>query len=169
MTARQLSEVGERLVRRCGTRDPFEIARQLGVEVLFCPDFGSMKGMYRVVKRTRFIFLNRDLTPQMQHIVCAHELGHDQLHRDLAKTGALQEFMLYDMTTKPEYEANIVAAEILLDTDEVLDYVYHYGYTSEQIARAMGTDINLVALKVAHLAETNRGLRPVEHRSDFLK
>ena len=169
MTARQLSEVVERLVRRCGTRDPFEIARQLGVEVLFCQDFGSMKGMYRVVKRTRFIFLNRDLTPQMQRIVCAHELGHDQLHRDLAKNGALQEFMLYDMTTKPEYEANIVAAEILLDTDEVLDYVYHYGYTSEQIAKAMSTDINLVALKVAHLAESNRGLRPIEHRADFLK
>lgn len=169
MTAKQLSEVGEKLVKRCGTRDPFEIARQIGVEVLFCPDFGSMKGMYRVVRRNRFIFINDSLTPQMQHIVCAHELGHDQLHRDLAKTGALQEFMLYDMTTKPEYEANIVAAEILLDTDEVLDYVYHYGYTSEQIARAMGTDINLVALKVAHLAETHRGLRPVEHRSDFLK
>ena len=169
MTARQLSEVGERLVRRCGTRDPFEIARQLGVEVLFCPDFGSIKGMYCVVKRTRFIFLNRDLTPQMQRIVCAHELGHDKLHRALAKNGALQEFMLYDMTTKPEYEANIVAAEILLDTDEVLDYVYNFGYTSEQIAKAMSTDINLVALKVAHLAETNRGLRPVEHRSDFLK
>ena len=169
MTARQLSEVGERLVRRCGTRDPFEIARQLGVEVLFCQDFGSMKGMYRVVKRTRFIFLNRDLTPQMQRIVCAHELGHDQLHRDLAKNGALQEFMLYDMTTKPEYEANIVAAETLLDTDEVLDYVYNFGYTSEQIAKAMSTDINLVALKVAHLAESNRGLRPIEHRADFLK
>lgn len=169
MTARQLSEVGERLVRRCGTRAPFEIARQLGVEVLFCPDFGSMKGMYRVVKRTRFIFLNRDLTPQMQRIVCAHELGHDRLHRNLAKTGALQEFMLYDMTTKPEYEANIVAAEILLDTDAVLDYVYNFGYTSEQIAKAMETDINLVALKVAHLAESNRSLRPIEHRADFLK
>lgn len=169
MTARQLSEVGEMLVRRCGTRNPFEIARQLGVEVLFCPDFGSMKGMYRVVKRTRFIFLNRDLTPQMQRIVCAHELGHDQLHRSLATTGAIQEFMLYDMTTKPEYEANIVAAEILLDTDEVLDYVYNFGYTSEQIAKAMETDINLVALKVAHLAESNRSLRPIEHRADFLK
>ena len=169
MTARQLSEVGERLVRRCGTRDPFEIARQLGVEVLFCPDLGSMKGMYRVIKRNRFIFLNRDLTPQMQRIVCAHELGHDQLHRDLAKNGALQEFMLYDMTTKPEYEANIVAAEILLDTDEVLDYVYSFGYTSEQIAKAMETDINLVALKVAHLAETGHMLRNMEYRSDFLK
>ena len=73
MTAKQLSEVGERLVRRCGTRDPFEIARQLGVEVLFCDGFNSMKGMYRVIKRNRFIFINRDLTPQMQRIVCAHE------------------------------------------------------------------------------------------------
>lgn len=169
MTAKQLSEVGERLVKRCGTRDPFEIARQIGVEVLLCPDFGSMKGMYRVIKRNRFIFINRDLTPQMQRIVCAHELGHDQLHRNLAKTGAIQEFMLYDMTTKPEYEANIVAAEILLDTDEVLDYVYSFGYTSEQIAKAMETDINLVALKVAHLAETGHTLRSIEHRTDFLK
>ena len=169
MTAKQLSEVGERLVRRCGTRDPFEITRQIGVEVLFCPDFGSMKGMYRVIKRNRFIFLNRDLAPQMQCIFCAHELGHDRLHRNLAKTGAIQEFMLYDMTTRPEYEANIVAAEILLDTDAVLDYVYNFGYTSEQIAKAMETDINLVALKVAHLAESNRSLRPIEHRADFLK
>ena len=101
MSAKQLSEAGEKLVKRCGTRDPFEIARQLGIEVIFHSNFGSMKGMYRVVRRNRFIFINRDLTPQMQRIVCAHELGHDQLHRNLAKTGALQEFMLYDMTTKP--------------------------------------------------------------------
>ena len=169
MTARQLSEAGERLVRRCGTRDPFEMARQLGVEVLFCPDFGSMKGMYRVIQRNRFIFLNDGLTPQMQRIVCAHELGHDQLHRNLAKDGALREFMLYDMSTRPEYEANIVAAEILLDTDAVLDYVYRCGYTTEQIARAMETDINLVALKVAHLIEAGFALNPGEYRGDFLK
>ena len=77
--------------------------------------------------------------------------------------------MLYDMTTKPEYEANIVASEILLDTDEILEYIYHYDYTSEQISRAMNTDINLVALKIAHLAETGYNLRRIEHRSDFLK
>ena len=73
------------------------------------------------------------------------------------------------MTTKPEYEANIVAAELLLDTDEILEYIYDYGYTSEQIARAMGTDINLVALKIAHLAESGYDLRRFEHKSDFLK
>lgn len=169
MSARNLSKIGSDLVRRCETRDPFSIAQQIGVEVMFCQDLASLKGMYRVIKRNRFIIINDDLNERIKRIVCAHELGHDQLHRSLAKDNALKEFMLYDMTTKPEYEANIVAAEILLDTDEVLDYIYGYGYTSEQIARAMGTDINLVALKIAHLAETGYDLRRIEHRSDFLK
>ena len=66
----------------------------------------------------------------------------------------LQEFVLYKMNSIPEYEANIVAAEILLNSDEVLEYIYDSGYTSAQIAQAMHTDINLIALKIAHLAET---------------
>lgn len=169
MSTYSLSNIGSNLVKRCGTRDPFRIAQELGIEVLFCPDFGPLKGMYRVIKRNRFIFINEDLNEQMQGIVCAHELGHDQLHRNLAKGKGLQEFMLYDMATKPEYEANVVAAEILLDTDEVLEYIYGYGYTCEQIARAMHTDINLVALKIAHLAETGYHLRNQDYRSDFLK
>lgn len=169
MCAEHLALVGSRLVRRCGTRDPFEIAEAIGVDVLFCKDFGPLKGMYRVIKRNRFIFINDELPEWMQRIVCAHELGHDQLHRYLARDNPIQEFMLYDMRSKPEYEANIVAAEILLDTDEILEYIYDYGYTSEQIAGAMKTDINLVALKIAHLAENGYGLRRVEHKSNFLK
>ena len=123
----------------------------------------------QVIKRNRFIFLNKELSERTLRIVCAHEIGHDQLHRDLAKAGALQEFMLYDMSTRPEYEANIVAAEILLDSEETLDYVYQYGYTTEQTANAMDTDINLMALKIAHLSQCGYNLRTPEHRSDFLK
>lgn len=33
MSAEQLALVGSRLVKRCGTRDPFEIAADIGVEV----------------------------------------------------------------------------------------------------------------------------------------
>ena len=112
MNAEQLSRIGEKLVKRCGSRDPFEIARQLGINVMLCENFGSLKGMYRVIKRNRFIFLNNSLDENMLRIVCAHELGHDQLHRNMAKTTPIHEFMLYDMKSKPEYEANIVAAEI---------------------------------------------------------
>ena len=53
MNAEQLSRVGEKLVKRCGSRDPFEIARQLGINVMLCENFGSLKGMYRVIKRKR--------------------------------------------------------------------------------------------------------------------
>ena len=31
MNAEQLSRIGEKLVKRCGSRDPFEIARRLGI------------------------------------------------------------------------------------------------------------------------------------------
>lgn len=169
MSAEYLALVGSRLVRRCYTRDPFEIAESIGVDVLFCDDFGPLKGMYRVIKRNRFIFINKNLPEWLQRIVCAHELGHDQLHRHLAKNNPIQEFMLYDMRSKPEYEANIVAAEILLDNDELLEYIYQYRYSAEQIARAMHTDINLVALKIAHLNQLGYDLRPIDHRSNFLK
>ena len=147
MSMDRLTQVGEGLVKRFGTRDPLEIAEDIGIEVLSCDNFG----------------------PLMTRIVCAHEIGHDQLHRYLAKGDGLQEFMLYDMTTKPEYEANIVASEILLDSNEVLDYIFDYHYSAEEIARCMGTDINLVALKIAHLNELGYGFRNVDHRSDFLR
>ena len=167
--ANQLLKTGGALVKRFGTRDPFCIAHALGIEVLFCDDFGPLKGVYRVIKRNRFIFINKDLNARMQQIVCAHELGHDQLHRHLAKGNALQEFMLYDMSTKPEYEANMVAADILLDTELLLTYIYQYRYTAQQIAQAMHTDINLVALKIAHLSAGGHTLQPIDYRSDFLK
>lgn len=169
MSAERLAQIGCGLVKRCKTRNPFEIAEDIGVEILYCDNFGPLKGMYRIIKRNRFIFINRDLNEHMQRIVCAHELGHDQLHRNLAKDNPLREFMLYDMRSKPEYEANIVASEILLDNDELLEYIYQYHYSADQIARAMKTDINLVALKIAHLNELGYDLRLIEHQNNFLK
>ena len=115
-----LSKVGNDLVERFKTRDPFLIAEGLGVEVLFCGDFGPLKGMYRVIRRNRFIFINKDLAPRMQSIVCAHELGHDQLHRHLAKGNALQEFMLYDMTTKSEYMSSSYPALLIYSSPLIL-------------------------------------------------
>ena len=169
MGVEYLNSVGAKLVNRFGTRDPFAIAKGLGVNVLFCDNLGSLKGMYRVIKRNRFIFINQNIPEEMQRIVCAHELGHDQLHRTLAKDNAIHEFMLYDMRSKPEYEANVVAAEILLDDNEILDLIYSYGYTAEQIANTLGSDVNLVALKIANLVANGHALKGVEHRSDFLK
>ena len=156
------------IVRQCGTRDPFRIAKELGILVRFCNDFNRLKGMYRVIQRNRFVFLNANMSKRMKRIVCAHEIGHDQFHRHLAVDASLQEFMLYQMDSRPEYEANIMATELLLDTQDVLELVSE-NYDVEQIARALESDINLVALKLGHLRSEGYQLRFPEFRADFLK
>lgn len=161
-------EMGAELVQTHETRDPFQLAEELGIHIRYVDDFTKLKGMYRVIRGCRFIFLNSNLNERTLRIVCAHELGHDQLHRPLALTGAFQEFMLYDMSTRPEYEANIFAMEILLDSDDVLRLSYD-GYDIEQIARELNSDINLVALKVAHLRNQGYQLNLFEHKSNFLR
>ena len=169
MKASSYAELGAQLVATFDSRDPFKIAEGLGIEVQLCDNFGPLKGMYTVVKRNRFIFINSELDDHMQRIVCAHEIAHDRLHRKFLTENVIHEFTLYNMNTKAEYEANIVAAEILLDTDELLGYIYDYNYSAEQIARAMNTDVNLVALKIAHLTRCGYDLRPQEYRGTFLK
>lgn len=167
MLPEQLSKIGSNLVKRFQTRDPFVIARELGITVLFVDDLSSLKGAYRIIKKQRFIFINANLPEQMQRIVCAHEIGHDRLHRAIAETSGMMEFMLYDMRTRPEYEANIVAADILLDDEEILSYIYE-GRDAEQIASIMHSDINLVALKVDSLIRKGHDFIRQDHKSNFL-
>jgi Zn-dependent peptidase ImmA (M78 family) len=163
-----ISARADALARRFGTRDPFELAEDLGVSVMWRGNFGRLKGMYRVVLRNRYIFLSNSLGEETARIVCAHELGHDQLHRDFAKGNGLLEFMLYNMNSRAEYEANVFAAGLLLPDDEILELICD-GCDAEQIACRMHTDVNLVALKVSHLKRRGFALNPLEHRSDFLK
>lgn len=165
----EIANRANQLTKRFATRDPFEIAENLGIHVFFTKELTTLKGMYFVMKRNRYIYINDNLDERSKRIVCAHELGHDQLHRDLAKLGALQEFVIYDMSTRPEYEANVFAASTLLDEKEMLGYIFDCHYDAEQIARVMNTDINLVALKAAQLTAKGSNLNPIESRADFLK
>lgn len=164
-----ISATARSLVQKFKTRDPFELADNLGIHVMFTNDLTRLKGMYWIVKRERFIAINSRLPKEGQLIVCGHEVGHDLFHQDLAKAGAFKEFMLYDMTTRPEYEANVFAASFLLDEDRMLELIYQYHYDAEQIAKTMNSDINLVALKAAELARDGYRLNALESRADFLK
>lgn len=169
MFADVIASKAEEMAKKYDTRNPFQLAKDLGIDVMFRDDYTTLKGMYTVVLRNRVILINDNMSERMKRIVCAHELGHDTLHRDLAAKMAMQEFILYRMDTRPEYEANIFAANFLLPDDDVLDYIKNYQYDSEQIARAMRSDINLVALKVDNLIRRGYNLRPQESKSNFLK
>jgi len=67
-----------------------------------------------------------------------------------------------------EYEANLFAAHVGLPDEEIVEYIYQ-GFDASQIAAAMNSDINLVALKVSELSRRGYSFRNIEHKSDFLK
>ncbi len=157
------------LVKEHGTRDPFKIADDLGI-IIHYRNFDRQRGAYKVINRISFIFLNKNLSETEQHIVTLHELGHDRLHKAQAiSSGGFQEFQLFDMTNRRmEYEANVFAAQLELDDEEFLDYSER-GYDLQQMASAMNSDINLIALKADILISQGYRFRRQEHRNDFLR
>lgn len=156
----------KKLVKKVGSRDPEEIAAQLGIIIIPVP-FTRQKGVYKVIERNRFIFIKEDLCPEMRKIVLLHEIGHAVLHRGEAKL--FQEFSIFDTRNdRREYEANSFAAEIALPDEEVLEYIRE-GYDAETIAKCMGSDKNLVALKVENLNRRGYRFRLPESQQDFLK
>ena len=158
-----------RIVTQYETRDPFWIAEALGINVWEEP-LEQQRGAYKVIMRQRYIFLNQNLDPVMKNIVLLHEIGHDIFHRkEATRAGGFKEFEIFDMTNnRMEYEANLFAAQVSLDDKDFLELAMQ-GYDTQQIARAMNSDINLVALKVDTLRSQGYELRPQEHRNDFLR
>ena len=127
-------------VTRCGTRNPFEIAKQLNIEV----QLGNpgCDGCYMFLKNHRYIFLNQDLTETELRVIMAHELGHAILHRK--QNCYFIRNKTFFLNSKYEIEANKFAAELLLP-DELLNE--YEGFTMEQISKSLGYHECLFELK----------------------
>ena len=159
-----------RVKRKFDTRNPFKLAEKMGIHVLLNYDFDNLKGMYTVIQRNRFIFINGNLSERDRITVCAHELGHDRLHRKAAQLKAFQNFMLWCKHQNPENEANIFASHLLIDDNEILSLVNDYDYDSASLACALNVDINYVLIKIEELKKRGYKLKaPYIPKSDFLR
>lgn len=134
----------DKLIRKYKTRDPFELAALLHINV-WERDIGNLKGFYNIFHRERYIVINQRLSSFEKREVCAHELGHDRLHQHFAKYTPLQDIMVYDMTLKPEREANIFGTSLLVTDNDILN---NLEYTSEQIAQILGVSNNYIQIKL---------------------
>ncbi len=155
------------ITKKYKTRNPFAIAQAMDVDVDFA-DLGSLKGFYIVYKKGRFIVINKSLTDTLSGIILAHELGHDVLHRNLAENGGLKESSFFDMKSRPEMEANIFAANLLITDKEVIGYGED-GYTVEDMAKDLYVPYPLALIKVNDM--NNRGFKlniPFIPKADFL-
>ena len=122
----------QRLIKKYQTRNPFEIAEALNIEVqIGCP---GCDGCY--------MFLNQELPDNERTMVMAHELGHAVLHRKQNCYFIRNKTLL--LTSKTEKEANRFAAELLVPDD----LIYRYeGFTIRQISYAEGLNEELLHLK----------------------
>lgn len=159
----------KRLYRRFLTRDPFVIAEALGITVIIRSDFTRQKGAFIVVGNNSFIFINGGMSEYMQRLVCAHELGHALLHRHLGNVpGGMMEFEIFDIKDATEYDANVFAANLLIDEQEVLEMA-HEGYDVVYIARELNLNVNILLVKLNEMNKNGHDLRvPYEPPRKFL-
>lgn len=162
-------KAAHRIFNSFHTRNTERIAKNLEIMIVPC-NFKSQKGVYKIIERNPIIFIKENLHPAMRSIVLGHEIGHHILHRaEAISQGGFQEFNLFEMReSRLEYEANLFAAELMLSDDDILDMI-HLGYDVAQIAKAMHSDINLVALKIAELNRRGFSFREQNYKNNFLK
>jgi len=113
-----------RLKRKYDESDPFKMCSAMGIIVLYVPMGlyeGACKGFFLAQSRKRSITINSDLPVALQRIIATHELGHAVLHAKATGVKAFHDFELFDGTSRMEYEANIFAAEFLMDDEDVLE------------------------------------------------
>lgn len=170
MESYEIFNQADNLVRQCGTRNAEKIARELGIWIYYEDAFDDLLGMYTFRWNHRLMFLNPRIDGQLKEMVIAHELGHDQRHRDIAKAGQpLKEFSLFRMKDTTEYEANAFASHILLPNDEVYSLARegHDVFTMSQI---MGTDVNLMLIKMQEMNKLGYDFNiPMQHDSRFFR
>lgn len=157
-----------RLIKTYHTRNPFEIAEMMNIEIVY-HDLGNLKGYYFYQSKFRYIVINENISEEMQTVICAHELGHDRFHQHLAKNDPIKEFTLFDITSKPEREANLFTAELLIPDESIMCLV-HGDCTYNYIAAQLNIPIEIVDFKSQLLKNKGYRIDPLSvAKGDFLK
>lgn len=137
-----IKKIVNSLVKKHKTRNPFELIKGMNVILVFV-SLQGVRGFYQYFQRNNIIYIDDSLPKHEQLHVCAHELGHMLLHK---KANALfMDTYTGFNTTKYEKEADLFAMELLVSDEMILEF---QEYTTDQIARALGYDEELIKLRL---------------------
>lgn len=159
----------QKLKRRYDTSDPFELIRDLKINLWIRNGLGNLKGFYYMSHHQRYIVINADFNDRDLLMVAAHELGHDRFHQHLAKVSPLKDFMLYDMTSRTEYQANVFASELLI-SDTVVEECIAENMDYFNLCSTVGFNPQLVTFKLYGMMQRGYKINlPETPNSTFLK
>lgn len=128
--------------KKAKTDDVFELVDYFNIQTIDIDLGSSTLGMYKYIKRNKFIFLNTSLDDFQRRFVLAHELGHAVLHSNL-NCFFLEKKTFY-LKNKFEIEANKFAVELLVDDKDLEELE---GYTINQAAAILGVPADLLIYK----------------------
>lgn len=117
----RIQQLVHRLIQKYQTRDPFEIAKTLGYTVVFT-NLSGIRGFYQYIHRCHIIYLDNSLSESDANFVCAHELGHSLLHRDINRIFLDSATLL--VANRFENEANKFAVSLLFSEEDLKDLAY---------------------------------------------
>ena len=161
-------ELSSGLIRKYGIRDPFRLAQLLDITVKYIST-KRQKGLCAMIDDIPFIFVNRNMSEEMQRMTCAHELGHILLHADvLSGQKPLLEYELFDIRNAAEFEANAFAANLLIDEQELLDLM-HDGADMIAAASSLNINVNLLMIRLLQMRKEGHDINaPFSPDSSFL-
>ena len=123
MSYAQVCEAVTSLKNKHIEKDPFRLCNEMGILLIpqsLGTDEDAIKGYYLESNRIKSITVNADLPVVIQKIIVAHELGHAVLHGK----SIIREFhqvALFDESSEKEKDANLFAAELLMDDQDVFE------------------------------------------------
>lgn len=127
-----------------GTKDPLDILISRGVKVLTFNDDTNMLGMYTDVLGKKFVFYNKRLDEPTKRMVLAHELGHNIYHTDYKDIATFESM---SQKKNEELEANIFAAHLLIEDDDVLELLER-DYGIGEISQSLYVTPDLCVIKL---------------------
>ena len=155
----------QKLIGQYKTRSPRDILEGRGVFLIPFESPTKLLGMYKIIKRNRFVFYNPYVDDRIINMVLAHELGHDLYHKEQVKLGAA-EYELFDINTEMEIEANIFAAHLLLDEKSLIEDIRE-GYTYNQLVSLYDVNVNLMIFKLNEMHRMGMPIVKNETNSKF--
>ena len=173
MAVEYISKEVEKLKKKYGNIAPFQLCREMDISlVLSNMGLGSAacKGFYLLQSRKQAIVINSNLSEEMQRIILMHEIAHSVLHRKALGVRAFHDFVLFDETSLFEYEANIFAADYLMEDEEVISLL-NEDISFFEAASRLNVPAELLDFKFRVLKR--KGYKvidpPLTANSDFLK
>jgi len=157
----------EKFHKALGTKNPYDLASYLDIGIRE-DELGSLKGYILFQSRIAIICINHKISEELKKVVICHEIGHYLYHRD-KRVSTFTESSIFLSNCKNEYEANMFAAEFLLDDNDTLEAIKSHGGFFEA-AGALMVPPELLDMKLKTLKHKGYSFDySLDATGDFLK